>query len=276
MAALEKSGQTLRTLVRPKGKRFEIVDGHRSMEDAKKAKLKTVKAIVRKYNNHQASALIGITSNLLRGNFNPVSETRTLAWLKENYGWGPRRVAKFLGGSKSKSLVHERLAMSRLPSKVLNLVQEGKLGVEHVELIRKQVPEKFLEDEALHIANKGYSFEQTKAYVETQKPSYKVHSITQVKQTPSRPEIKPSEANHVEKNGNSTILGLDPVIVEMPWLRYLLAVTKCPFCKEDRAVDFSRTKFSSTKDQLVKIRSAVQEWLDTNLVEAAPESRKES
>ncbi|MGA3406141.1 MAG: ParB/RepB/Spo0J family partition protein [Candidatus Bathyarchaeia archaeon] len=87
-------------------------------------------------------------------------------------------------------------------------------------------------------------------------------------QEPSRPEIKPSEANQVEKNGNSTILGLDPVIVEMPWLRYLSAVTNCPFCKGDRAVDFSRTKLSSTKDQLVKIRSAVQEWLDANPVEA--------
>jgi ParB/RepB/Spo0J family partition protein len=83
-------------------------------------------------------------------------------------------------------------------------------------------------------------------------------------QTPSSPEIKPREADQFEKNESSTILGLDPVSVDMPWLRYVSAITKCPTCKEDRSVDFSRTKLSSTKDQLPKIRTEMQSWLDEN------------
>jgi hypothetical protein len=82
--------------------------------------------------------------------------------------------------------------------------------------------------------------------------------------------IHPNRRSETEDHPsvNEIVLAMDPVVVEMPWLRYLSAVTNCPFCKEDRAVDFSRTKLSSTKDQLVKIRSAVQEWLDANPVEA--------
>jgi ParB-like chromosome segregation protein Spo0J len=66
-----------------------------------------------------------------------------------------------------------------------------------------------------------------------------------------------------EKKDTPSILAL-AVSLHLPWLRYVTAITKCPKCREERAIDFSEIKLATTSDQLLKIREEMQRWLDEN------------
>jgi ParB/RepB/Spo0J family partition protein len=87
---------------------------------------------------------------------------------------------------------------------------------------------------------------------------------TQSQETsPQEKEQSRTGQPQTEKKHTPSILAL-AVSLHLPWLRYVTAITKCPKCKEERAIDFSEIKLSSTKDQLPKIRTEMQRWLDEN------------
>lgn len=101
-------------LVRPRGKKFELLAGHRRLAAAKLANLATVPAIVRTVDDHGAQ-VIALTENLNREDITPIEEAHALLALQTATGWGIREIARKVGRHASQVSESIRVAGSITP-----------------------------------------------------------------------------------------------------------------------------------------------------------------
>jgi ParB/RepB/Spo0J family partition protein len=170
---------------------FEVVYGNGRLEGVIAQGGKTIKAIVEELDNRSA-LLQHITENLARENYDPIETAKALDILHRDFHMSTRGIAKFLG-YKSHSIVQQNIALNRLPGELLDHVKHGRLTPQHLTLLGRRVPKKFLRQEAELIAREGKSLEETEAYLATQKPLYAVHD----KKNDSEPEKEKDTAGPV-------------------------------------------------------------------------------
>lgn len=132
---LEELAQSIRmngivqpVVVRRKGGRFQIVAGERRWRAAQKAGLRKLPAVIRDIADDRLleTALI---ENIQRQELNPVEEARAYRKLIDSIGFTQDQLSERVG--KERSLIATSLRILKLPSDILQLIEEGKVSASH-------------------------------------------------------------------------------------------------------------------------------------------------
>ncbi len=109
-------------------KGYEIVAGERRFRAAKEAKLKSVPAVVREFDDRQMMEL-ALLENLQREDLNPVEEGAAYQSLLRNLDITQEELARRMGKSRPHIANHIRLLS--LPVQVQDYISQGKLSMGH-------------------------------------------------------------------------------------------------------------------------------------------------
>ena len=115
-------------IVRKNIKGYEIVVGERRFRASKAAKLKTIPAVVREFDEQQMMEL-AILENLQREDLNPIEEAIAYQTLMDRIKLTQDELAKRLGKSRPHIANHIRLLT--LPKYLQEYITEGKLAMGH-------------------------------------------------------------------------------------------------------------------------------------------------
>lgn len=116
-------------LVTPRGDgRYMIVAGERRFRASKIADMKTIKAIIKDFDDKQVKE-IALLENIQRQDLNPIETARALKELQDAYDWTQDALADRLG--KSRSVVANTLRLLNLCPEVIDLIEKGKLSAGH-------------------------------------------------------------------------------------------------------------------------------------------------
>lgn len=128
-ASISARGVIQPIIVRPAKKgRYQLVAGERRWRAAQKARLHNIPALVRELDNREVMAL-ALIENLQREDLNPVEEARAYQRLVDDEAMTQADIARMV--EKSRSHVANILRLLNLPSKVLDLVEAGRLSMGH-------------------------------------------------------------------------------------------------------------------------------------------------
>jgi len=111
---------------------YSIIAGERRWRASKLAGLKTIPAIIKKYDEEKLFE-ISLIENLQRQDLNPVEEAFGYRRLTEEYGLTQEDVA--LKVSKSRSSVANALRLLNLPEACLKALEEGRISVGHAKVL---------------------------------------------------------------------------------------------------------------------------------------------
>ncbi len=109
-------------------KGYEIVAGERRFRAAKEAKMKSVPAVVREFDDRQMMEL-ALLENLQREDLNPVEEGAAYQSLLRNLDITQEELARRMGKSRPHIANHIRLLS--LPALVQDYISQGKLSMGH-------------------------------------------------------------------------------------------------------------------------------------------------
>ncbi len=118
--------QPLLVVLRAEGGPYQLIDGHRRRAAAEVAGLQTVPCIVLSVDQVEAAFQTGI-SNLQRKDLTPLEEGRQYVELMRISGLSARELAQRLG--KPARTVQQRVALTTLPPRVQELLEQGRLSV---------------------------------------------------------------------------------------------------------------------------------------------------
>ena len=127
-ANIKQNGLINPITVRPIGKRFEVVAGHRRLSACKIAGLIKIQCVVRELDDDKTFEVMA-AENLERADVDPVDEAVFLTKYIEKTGKTIQEVAKSI--RRSVSYIESRLAIGQMPDYMQNYLKNGslKLGV---------------------------------------------------------------------------------------------------------------------------------------------------
>ena len=120
-------------LVRPLEKGFQLIAGERRWRASGLAGKKDIPAIILDVKDPSQLALIGLVENLQREDLNPVEEAVAFNDLSENYNMTQEEISKSVG--KSRSVVANTMRILSLPSKIVDMVRNGRLSSGHTRVL---------------------------------------------------------------------------------------------------------------------------------------------
>lgn len=122
---------------------YEIIAGERRFRASQIAGLKTIPAIVKKINNHEALE-IALIENIQRADLSLIEEATGYKKLIAEFAYTQDQIAKKLG--KSRSHVTNLLRLLTLPQKIQNLLNKKLISMGHARaIINSDDPEKLAE-----------------------------------------------------------------------------------------------------------------------------------
>lgn len=124
-ASIKAYGVLEPLVVRPRGKRFEVIAGHRRLAAAKQAKLRVVPCVVRRFDDLEVQGA-ALVENLQREGLDPVDEGDAIAAFVEA-GTPLEEVALKLG--RSVSYVAKRRQLAGLHPKVRAAITKGEIAI---------------------------------------------------------------------------------------------------------------------------------------------------
>lgn len=130
--SIKKHGVLQPVVVRRAGDRYQLVVGERRFRASKLAGRQTIPAIVRDIDDDD-SLKFAMLENLQREDLTPVEEARGYAALRDEFGLSVKDVAGMLG--KDRSTVANTLRLLKLPARVIELLEQGKLTAGHARAI---------------------------------------------------------------------------------------------------------------------------------------------
>ena len=130
--SIKVSGVVQPITVRPNAGRFQLITGERRWLASKKAGKTTVPSIVRQVSNEQAME-ITIIENLQREDLNPVEQARAYERLAREFNLTQEQMAQRTG--KDRSSVANFLRLLKLPTEVLNMVENAQLSFGHAKAL---------------------------------------------------------------------------------------------------------------------------------------------
>jgi len=164
-ASIKEQGLIVPIKVRPDGKKYEIVYGHRRFAAAKMAGLKEIECFVEGTDDLDAILQAGI-ENIHREDMNPIDEAKWFATIRDITGWTLERMGKELGINPTKisrflllldesKSVQDKLRAPRTkltPEHIAAVRQIGVNEVEKKKLIDKVVKEGLTRDQTRVVA----------------------------------------------------------------------------------------------------------------------------
>ena len=115
-------------VVRPVGDRYQIVAGERRWRAAQRARLHSIPAIIRVF-DEGTTLEVALIENIQREQLNAVEEGEAYRRLIDNYGHSQDALAKLL--HKSRSHVANLIRLGDLPGPVRAMVADGRLSMGH-------------------------------------------------------------------------------------------------------------------------------------------------
>lgn len=144
-ASITEKGVIQPIVVRPKGKRFEIVAGERRWRGSQIAKKETIPGIVRDLDDKSAIEIQTI-ENLQREDVNPIDEAVGFWLLHKEHGYSVKQLADKIG--KTERYVARRMVLTALVKELWKPLQEGILLIGVAEIIAplpKDAQKEFIE-----------------------------------------------------------------------------------------------------------------------------------
>src|ERR1700691_4452365 len=133
--ALEELAQSIRAsgivqpiVVRPVGKRYQLIAGERRWRAAQKAELSRVPAVVRDVRDEMALEMT-LVENLQREDLNPVEQARAFQRLTNEFHLTQEEAAERTG--KDRATIANSVRLLRLQDAILDLIEEGKISAGH-------------------------------------------------------------------------------------------------------------------------------------------------
>jgi ParB family chromosome partitioning protein len=118
-------------IVRPideKEGKYEIIAGERRFRASKIANLKTIPAIIKKLNNHQALEM-ALIENIQRSELSVIEEAKGFKRLSTDFSYNQEHIARKVG--KSRSHVANLMRLLSLPESVQSLVDDNLITMGH-------------------------------------------------------------------------------------------------------------------------------------------------
>lgn len=161
-------------IVRPVGTDYEIVVGERRWRAAQMAGLETVPALVRHYDDREATE-IALVENLQREDLNPIEEAEAYQRLIDLFGLTQEEVAQRVG--RERSTVANRLRLLFLEPEIREMIEAGSITAGHAKALLGAEPGKQRVALARMIAEQGLSVRQVEELIRKRR---------QPKQSPKR------------------------------------------------------------------------------------------
>src|ERR1700728_2008596 len=133
--ALEELAQSIRAsgivqpiVVRPVGKRYQLIAGERRWRAAQRAALSRVPAVVRDVRDEIALEMT-LVENLQREDLNPVEQARAFQRLTDEFHLTQEQAAERTG--KDRATIANSVRLLRLEESILDLLEEGRISAGH-------------------------------------------------------------------------------------------------------------------------------------------------
>jgi ParB family chromosome partitioning protein len=126
--SIRRHGVLQPVVVRRTGERYQLVMGERRLRASKIAGRQTIPAIVREVEDDD-SLKFALLENLQREDLSPVEEARGYAALRDEFGITVKEIAGMLG--RDRSTVANMLRLLKLPARVIELLESGRLTAGH-------------------------------------------------------------------------------------------------------------------------------------------------
>ncbi len=152
--SIKEHGLIQPIIVKRSIKGYEIIAGERRARASRLAGLKTIKAIVKDYNDDEMMQ-IAILENLQRENLNAIEEAEAYRALQQKLNLNQEQIAKKVG--KSRSYITNMLGLLSLPEHTKKLVTENKITMGHARVLSKMEDSEKINDLADKIANEDLS-----------------------------------------------------------------------------------------------------------------------
>lgn len=137
--SLSEQGTLQPLLVRPKGKKFELVVGSRRLKAAQQLKAKVIPACILKDLQDKNMLELALTENLQRQDLTPFEEAWAILKLVKDFKMGIQEVARRIG--RHESFVRKRIKLLSVPLDLQKMVAKKQLPLTHVESIAKVTSE---------------------------------------------------------------------------------------------------------------------------------------
>ena len=134
-------------LLRPMGKKYQIVVGERRWRAAQLAGLTTIPAVVRELGERE-TAEFSLIENLQRENLNPVEEALAYSDMIEKFSYTQEELSASLG--KSRSYIANMVRLLDLPPEILDMLGVRSISVGHARALLALKNS----DDQLRVANK--------------------------------------------------------------------------------------------------------------------------
>jgi ParB family transcriptional regulator, chromosome partitioning protein len=132
--SIKEHGVLSPIIVRPQGKKYEIIAGERRFKASKEAGLKEIPAIIKNVSNGDAR-VISLIENIQREDLNDIDRAAALRDLKVNLGSPWEEVAKRL--SLTKRRVLDLVGLLDLPEEVKEEIRHKRLTEKHGRALRQ-------------------------------------------------------------------------------------------------------------------------------------------
>jgi len=132
--SIKEHGVLSPIIVRPSGKKYEIIAGERRFKASRQAGLKEVPAIIKKVSNGDAR-IISLIENIQREDLNDIDRASALRELKVNLGSPWETIAKSLGLTKRRVL--DLVGLLDLPDEIKEDIRQKKLTEKHGRALRQ-------------------------------------------------------------------------------------------------------------------------------------------
>lgn len=165
--SIKEHGVFTPLLVRKSLNGYELVAGERRLRAAKLAKLNEVPCVIKEFSDKEMME-ISILENIQRENLSPIEEAKAYEQLQNKYEYTQDLLAKRIG--KSRAYITNTLRLLKLPIKVQELVQKGKITYGHARALLPIENEEKITALANRIIDEGLSVRDIERIVNNTKP----------------------------------------------------------------------------------------------------------
>ena len=165
--SIKEHGVFTPLLVRKSLNGYELVAGERRLRAAKLAKLNEIPCVIKEFSDKELME-ISILENIQRENLSPIEEAKAYEQLQNKYEYTQDLLAKRIG--KSRAYITNTLRLLKLPIKVQELVQKGKITYGHARALLPIENEEKITALANRIIEEGLSVRDIERIVNNTKP----------------------------------------------------------------------------------------------------------